>query len=296
MLIVLIVLLTAALLWLAVSYYFTLQAIKPNCVSVERQIQRTLTDNGLDASIVDEPFEFWTLTSRRGTKLSARFYDYGGDTVLLLNHGYNSPWISMLKYLPLLKAQGCSVLIPDHQAEGDSEGKWITYGILESEDGLLWLEEISRRFPKKERAVMGESLGGATSLLIAEKCPDLSFCVADCPYHDCERELSFIGEKRYRLPMKLVMPGVRLWFRLLTGRSMREASPLNFIDKLSVPTLLIHGDADLVVPVDFSRELAPKNKNITYWECHGAAHVMTLVREPQRYAEAMSQVRREVRI
>ena len=296
MLIALIVLLVLAAIWLGAACYFTVVAIKPDCVSVERQIQRTLLDNGLDASIVDEPFEFWTLTSRRGSKLSARFYDYGGDTVVLLNHGYNSPWISMLKYLPLLKAQGCSVLIPDHQAQGDSEGKWITYGILESEDGLLWLEEISRRFPQKERAVMGESLGGATSLLIAEKCPDLSFCVADCPYHDCARELSFMGNKRYHLPMALMLPFVKLWFRVLTGRSMKEASPLNFIDKLTVPTLLIHGDADLVVPVEFSRELAPLNQNITYWECHGAAHVMTLVQEPEHYAEAIMELRKEVRV
>ena len=77
---------------------------------------------------------------------------------------------------------------------------------------------------------------------------------------------------------------------------MEEASPLNFIDKLRVPTLLIHGDADTVVPVGFSRELAPKNANITYWECKGAGHVLSLVREPQRYAEAMTELRKEVRL
>lgn len=291
-----IILLILAVIWLAAAYYFTLQAIKPNCISVEKQIQRTIIDNGLDTDLVTWPFEHWTLTSRRGSKLSARFYDFGGDTVVLLNHGYNSPWISMLKYLPLLKEQGCSVLLPDHQAQGDSEGKWITYGILESEDGLSWLEELSRRFPEKEQAVMGESLGGATSLLIAERCPTLRFCVADCPYHDCARELSYVGEKRYHLPMWLMLPPVKLWFRILTGRSMEEASPLNFIDKLCVPTLLIHGDADTVVPVEFSRELAPKNANITYWECKGAGHVLSLVREPQHYAEAMTELRKEVRL
>ncbi len=291
-----ILLLLLAILWLTAAFYFTRQAIKPNCVPVERQIERTLINNGLDTAIVDEPFECWTMTSRRGTKLFARFYDYGGDTVVLLNHGYNSPWISMLKYLPLLKEQGCSVLIPDHQAEGESEGKWITYGILESEDGLSWLEELSRRFPEKEQAVMGESLGGATSLLIAEKCPSLRFCVADCPYHDCERELSYMGNKRYHLPMPLLMLTVRFWFKVLTGRSMKEASPLNYIDKLQVPTLLVHGDADQTVPVEFSRELAQKNKNITYWECVAAPHASVIVHAPERYAQELTQLRQEVRL
>lgn len=293
---ILILLLIAAAVLLAVGYYFTMTAIKPNCVPVDRQIQRTFTDYGLDTSIVEEPFEEWNLTSRRGTRLYARFYDFGGDTVVLLNHGYNSPWISMLKYLPLLRSFGCSVLIQDHQAEGESEGKYITYGILESEDGISWLDEISRRFPDKKLAVMGESLGAATALLIAEKRPDLSFCVADCPYHDMTRELSYVGAKRYRMPMKLVMPAVGLWFKLLTGRSMKEASPLNFIDQLKIPTLLVHGSGDLVVPVDFSRELSKKNDNITYWECEGAAHACIVALEPEEYSRRMAALMEEVQV
>ena len=118
----------------------------------------------------------------------------------------------------------------------------------------------------------------------------------ECGTASMSMALSYVGEKRYHLPMWLMLPPVKLWFRILTGRSMEEASPLNFIDKLRVPTLLIHGDADTVVPVEFSRELAPKNANITYWECKGAGHVLSLVREPQRYAEAMTELRKEVRL
>lgn len=273
---------------LAVSFYFTVQAIQPNCMSVEKQIQRCLIDNGLDPALAELPCETWRLSSRRGSALLAHFYPCGdNEKIVLLNHGYNSPWISMLKYYELLHDMGYALLLPDHQAEGESEGKWITYGILESEDGLLWLDELKARYPSAELAVAGESMGAATALLIAEQHSGLRFCLADCPYSDMTEELNYMGRKRYHLPMDLVMPLVKVWFRLLTGCSMSEASPKNNIQHLQVPTLLVHGTADPTCPVTMSRELSAVNEHITYWEAPDCRHAEVVCRRPEEYRRQM---------
>lgn len=273
---------------LAVSFYFTRLAIKPNCMSAEQQIQTCLIDSGFDPALADLPFETWQLRSQRGSKLLARFYPCGNNQrIILLNHGYNVPHISILRYYELLHGLGYALLLPDHQAEGESEGKWITYGILESEDGLLWLDEIQHRYPSAQLAVAGESMGATTSLLIAQKRSDLCFCLADCPFSDMVKELNYMGRKRYHLPMNWLMPLVKFWFRILTGRSMTEASPERTIERLQVPTLLVHGDSDRTCPVTLSRDLAKISDRITYWEAPDCRHGETICRRPDEYRQRM---------
>ena len=293
--IIVIALLLILTFFLVVSGSFAYSAMKPRCRSVENQVEISLRKNGYDLSLVEEPFELWELKKGR---LKARFYPNGNnEKIMLVNHGYNAPWISMLKYYPLLKKLGFAVLMQDHQAQGLSEGKWITYGALESEDGLLWLEEISRRYPEAELSVLGESMGGATALLIAEKAKNLRFCVADCPYNDMKAELAFVGKRRYPwMPMAVLMPLVGLWFRLLTGCSMKDASPIAHIDQLQIPTLLCHGAKDQTVPVTMSRELAKKSEFITYFESETAFHADVIVKEPEEYERRLLELMEEVRV
>lgn len=268
---------------LTISFYFVVQAVKPNSQSIEKQLEK----NPNCRDLVDTYCENWEITSKRNTKLFARFYpNQDCKKIILLIHGYNAPFVSMLKYLPLLQKLGYSVLMPDNQAQGKSEGKFITYGIFESEDAFLWLEKLKKEFPNAKFAVMGESLGAATTILLAEKHSEsLEFCVADCPYNDMANELSFIGTKRYKLPMNLFMPFCKLWFKILTERSMSEASPISQIHNLKIPMLLVHGDADKTVPVEMSRILSAKNKNITYFEAENAGHAAVISLYPDLYEE-----------
>ncbi len=276
---------------LGASFYFTYTAMKPDILPLEKQIERSLTNNGFDPAIAELPYEDWQLQGHVG-QLQARFYPKGdcGKIVLLL-HGYNAPWISMLKYYTLLDSLGYSILIPDHQAQGRSEGRWITYGAIESEDAILWLKELRQRYPAAEISVMGESMGGATALLTAEKCCErdiaLAYCVADCPYNDCSDVLEFVGSKRYGFVVKLLMPLVAVWFRLLSGCSIKDASPITHIRKLTLPTLLVHGDADQVVPVTMSRRLAELSPYITYWEAKDAPHASVIACYNEEYRQRM---------
>ncbi len=283
------------------SGYFAYTAMKPNCAPLEEQIQRSLVSNGFDPALAAIPYEDWELASSSSSLLKARFYANGGEKrIVLLLHGYNSPWISMLKYYELLTEQGFAILVPDHQAQGRSPGKWISYGAIESEDAILWLRELQRRCPGAELSVMGESLGGATSLLVAEKCCQrdipIRFCVADCPYNDCSDELEFVGRRRYGFVVKLLMPLVGLWFRLFSGHSIREASPLRQIESLAVPTLLVHGSADRTVPVAMSRRLAELCPYITYWEAEDAPHAAVIAVYPEEYRRRLERFCGEVRV
>ena len=80
----------------------------------------------------------------RGQELIARLYLASAQTdhYILFLHGYNYPWVGALKYLPMLLERGFNVLVPDQQAQGESQGDFITFGALESDDALEWLTRL----------------------------------------------------------------------------------------------------------------------------------------------------------
>ncbi len=284
MLTVLLVILLLALAALAVvSFLFARMAVTPKKTSREAQIQYGREHNRLDESLLELPFELWERNNPNGDRIVARFYE-GASTerIMMLIHGYNASWISMCKYIPMLLELGFSICIPDHQAHGESEGKYVTYGVLESRDCKDWLEILKQRYPQARLSILGESMGGATTLLLAEQCPELDFAVADCPYDSCENILLYSAKQSFRFPSGL-MPLVKLCFRILTGCSMEDANPGAHLNELTVPTLLVHGDADITVPVSMARAMARMSDCITYWEVPGQPHAHVAVDHAQEY-------------
>lgn len=284
---ILALLLLALAVLLGLSYRFVKVFLRTKPTPPEDQLAFEMGRNHLDPEVARLPYERWQLQNDRGEKLVARFYKgEKTDCVVLLNHGYNATGISMLKYLPLVLELGYSALIPDQQAQGESQGRWITYGILESRDGQGWLDEIRRRYPKAQLAVWGESMGAATSLMMAEQRPELRFCVADCPYDQAEAEVAYMAQHKGHMPGFLT-PMCGLWFWILTGLSMKEAGPLRHLDELRVPTLLIHGGADHTVPVVMSRGMDQRSPAIHYWEAPGEPHAHVVAGYPEEYRQRL---------
>jgi len=289
---ILILLILISVLAAAVCFYFARVACLRVDIPEKHLIQYELEQNRVDKQVLELPYELWERSNPRGERIVARFIkgkDSGSKRIILVNHGYHATWLSMCKYLPMLLELGFSVLLPDHRCHGDSDGKYITYGALESDDCVDWLKEIQKRYPQARLSVLGESMGAATTLLIAEKFPELEFAVADCPYDSCENVLAYTGKRRYHFPMVL-MPLVKLGFRLLTGVSIDEASPIAGLHELKVPTLLVHGDADKTVPVSMGRRMAQQSEYITYWEVKGQPHAHVVVDHAEEYKEKIAEL------
>ena len=140
--------------------------------------------------------------------------------------------IGVLKYLPMLLRLGFNVLVPDLQAQGESQGNYITFGALESDDCLEWLEQIHKHaqvngFNRARVGVMGESMGAVTALLTMEKANSQSvpleekplFCVADCPFSDWDSMMRLQGKKRYSFDPSPLLPLVK---RIIRQKAVRR--------------------------------------------------------------------------
>lgn len=178
---IILVVLIVLVLALAIAIYrlalnFALQAIRPKPVRYGAVLSEEVTRNHLDASLMDLKYDKLFLTNRRGQELTARLYPTASQTdrYILFVHGYNYPWIGALKYLRMLLDLGFNVFVPDMQAQGESQGDYITFGALESDDCLEWLSQIQKcaqtnGFDRARIGIMGESMGAVTALMSMAK-------------------------------------------------------------------------------------------------------------------------------
>ena len=135
------------LIYYRMALRFALQAIDPQRMNYGAVLRQEMERNQLDPDRMDVKYDKLFLVNQHGQELTARLYltPSQTDRYILFLHGYNYPWIGVLKYLPMLLRLGFNVLVPDLQAQGESQGSYITFGALESDDCLEWLEQIHGR-------------------------------------------------------------------------------------------------------------------------------------------------------
>ena len=222
------------------------------------------------------PAEAWTLESFDGLKLKAKKFSptENSNRWAILIHGYGRDGTFAYDYAEEYLKRGWNVLIPDLRAAGESEGEFITMGAFESRDVFDWAEKILTKNPDAQIVLHGVSMGAATVLMTAALEPkNLVAVVEDCGYTSAYEMFTAQLNKIFSLPEYPVMPCADLVCKIETGIKISDAAPIEVVDKIKVPILFIHGDADGLVPFDmmnrlFDKAVAPKEKFVVT----GAGH------------------------
>lgn len=211
--------------------------------------------------MVDEacalPFEdVWT-TSFDGLKLHGNFYaGKKGAPVQIMFHGYHgNPTRDFSGGIPLAVSQGLNVIAIDERAHGKSEGKCLTFGILERRDVVSWAEYAAERFGKDKPIILtGISMGAATVLMASNlTLPENVKCIiSDCGYTSASEIIAKVM-KEMHLPPVLLMPFVRLGAKLFGHFELDEADAPSSLAETNIPVLFIHGEDDRFVPCEMSR-------------------------------------------
>jgi pimeloyl-ACP methyl ester carboxylesterase len=79
--------------------------------------------------------------------------------VVILLHGIRADRMAMVPRAQFLVREGFSVLLFDFQAHGESSGKQITFGYLESRDAAAAVDFIHEKCPGERVGVIGVSMG-----------------------------------------------------------------------------------------------------------------------------------------
>ncbi len=202
------------------------------------------------------PCEDVWITGSDGVRLHGAYYETEkGAPIEVQVHGYKS--IAIRDFSGGLQhslSSGHNVLLIDQRAHGQSEGRCLTFGVLEREDVLSWVEYLCERFGKEIKIVLvGVSMGAATVMMAAElPLPEnVVGIIADSGYTS-PKEIICKDIRTRGLPTSVVYPFLRLGSALYGRFDLEKCDAPTALARVKIPVLFFHGEDDRFVPCEMS--------------------------------------------
>ena len=215
---------------------------------------------------------------------------------ILLMHGFHSdPLREFATLARFYYENGYNVVLPFQRAHGESEGKYLTFGVKERYDCRDWLIEIAKIYGEDKPLFMqGISMGCATVLMtssLANLPKNLCGIIADCGFTTPYEIMYFVAKRERHLPMSNLLIGIgNLMTRFFAGFDLNEASTLKSLRVNTKPVLFIHGTADDFVPFVMiwqNYEACKAEKELLAVD--GAKHAVSNVMAYNEYTKTVSQ-------
>ena len=196
-----------------------------------------------------------------------------GAGVVLLLHGIGGSRLDMVERARFLHAAGYGVLLFDSRAHGESGGERITFGYLESLDARAMLDFLRRQVPGERVGVIGISLGGA-AMLVGPQPLDVSALVLEAVYPTLTEAIDDRLAIRFGPLGPPLAPLLTVQLRPRLGFTADELRPIDGIDRVEAPVLVIAGTADRhTTRAESQRLFARARPPKELWEVPGAGHV-----------------------
>lgn len=188
---------------------------------------------------------------------------------ILLAHGYRSTiLVDFGLAFAFYHALGMNILVPHQRAHAQSEGRYITFGVKESEDMKCWIDYHNKTYGNIQMILSGLSMGASTVLYLADQnLPENVKCIiADCGFTSPKDILDKVYRSVVHLPSGPSLWAADLFARVFAGFSLTEKDTRDVLKKAKLPVLMIHGLSDDFVPSDMTRQ--------GYDSCFGAKEIL----------------------
>jgi uncharacterized protein len=193
------------------------------------------------------------LRSKSKTRLHGWFIPVEGRApAVLVVHGWGGNASLMLPFAPELHRAGFHAFFLDVRNHGLSEPDRFVSMPRFADDLEVALDWLSKRLQVTTIGVIGHSVGAGAAILSASRgrAPDAVVSVAaPADPGDLMRELMA------RLPRPLLDAALAA-VQTIIGARFEDFAPRHRIPLVETPLLLVHGDADSVVPIASLHELA----------------------------------------
>lgn len=249
--------------------------------------------------LIERPCEEVSIPSHDGLKLVGRYYHTADSAPLCIGfHGYKSSYVADFSGgSALCIGNGCNLLLVDQRSHGKSQGKTITFGINERKDAARWVDYAVQRFGSHTKIIlMGVSMGAATVLMASglELPENVKGIIADCPYVKASDIIVKVG-KGMGFPAWFTLPFSRLGAAIFGGFNLHETDAVTSVKQAKVPILIIHGEADTLVPPEMSELARQANPGLVRrFTFPGAGHAMSYLVDTKRYWEIVTAFLEEV--
>ncbi|HEX3868541.1 MAG TPA: alpha/beta fold hydrolase [Gemmatimonadaceae bacterium] len=198
-----------------------------------------------------------------------------GLGAVLILHGVGSNRTTMLARAEYLHDAGYTVLAPDFQAHGESQGEHITFGALESRDAAAAFDFLRKEAPGERIGIIGVSMGGAAALLSSQPlAPDA--LVLESVYPTISDALTDRLNVWFGPFAFLSAPVAPVLLKIIgadIGVDESQLRPIDHIADLKSPVLVVAGTDDRYTTIEeaetlYARARSPKS----FWAVEGATH------------------------
>lgn len=207
-----------------------------------------------------------------------------GAPCVVLMHGVRADRRSMLERARLLHREGYATLLFDFQAHGESAGRQITFGYLESGNAAAAVETARSKLGCAKVAAIGQSLGGAAALLGQPL--EVEALIVESVYPTIQDAIANRMKMRLGPSGVLFTPLLTLQLRYRMGIDVDSLRPIGMVANFPHPIFVISGSEDLHTPLNEARALfdaarEPKE----FWAVAGAGHVDLYKFAPEAYRQ-----------
>lgn len=229
-----------------------------------------------------------TMTSHDGLKLHATWVPAENPRgTIIMAHGYHSCILTDFSLaFEMYHNIGLNLLLPDQRAHGKSEGKFVTFGVLESRDFADWCRFHNEKFGACPVIFSGLSMGAATVMYLAdEKLPDnVKGFIADCGFTSPKEIIGKVFKDVTHIPPWPFLWAADLFARFFGGFSLSQKDSTKTLAKNTHPIILVHGVDDDFVPCDMTRrsyDACVGEKELLLVE--GATHGISFIKAKEEY-------------
>jgi esterase/lipase len=223
-----------------------------------------------------------------GLNLYGEYYDFGKKTCAIILSGRTES----LKYGYFFAAPyslKCNILVLDPRGHGLSDGKFNTIGFEESKDIKNWINFMHQEFGLESFVLHGICIGAAGGIfsITLRECPYVKAIITEGMFPRFYESMknNLIEKKK---PVFIFIDLIDFWMKHFTKHSMKFG-PLDVIDKLDVPLLMLHSKQDLHSKPDYAKKLfdkaGSKVKELVWFDI--GKHSMIRINNMEKYDSAI---------
>ncbi len=207
--------------------------------------------------------------------------------VAIIAHGFGQNRYVMVPQAEILRRLGFSTILFDQRAFGMSIGEQGTFGEKEGADVAKLIDWAREKFGENTRIVLCGASMGAMAVLNSQKYTREVDAIIEDSSPDC---VANIIKPFYKTISPLPNPflGNVVKQGMKRGVDLTQNNPVEIAAKINVPVLVMHGDADRVVPVEMGKHIYSVLKNPkSYMEIFkGKDHTLEII-EFDRYYQVV---------
>lgn len=194
-------------------------------------------------------------------------------TIILL-HGIGGYKESYLGLSRILADNGFNVITYDQRGHGKSDGRYCTFGHYEKSDVSQFVDIALAKFPDLPVGIHGSSMGGAVAIQALEHDKRIKFGIIESTFNTLENVVVEYGKGYFKFRSRWLAQRVLSKSASIAGYQPFDIKPIESCKNIEQPVLMVHGDMDEKIPIDFNVQNfeALKTQDKEFYVVKGAGH------------------------